>query len=114
MKSLSIQVQPDRAPDLDIEKVRKLFEEIKNNALVEHYHFDEGEDKGRYMNFTYNSNDAQSLWKTIKNKVYENQYVGGTLVKCSMAMCSSEEGWDDYILLHHFDPTVPLEEFNEL
>ena len=111
MRSLSIQVQPDLIPELDIEMTKQLFEALKSNSLVEKSAFDEGNDKRRYLNFTYGTNDAESLWGVIQKKIYEHNALGKQLLKCSMAMCSSEEGWDSYILLHHFDPSVPLESF---
>lgn len=111
MRSLSIQVQPDLIPELDIEKTKQLFEALKDNSLVEKSAFDEGNDKGRYLNFTYGTNDARSLWGVIQKKIYEHNIFGKQLLKCSMAMCSSEEGWNNYLLLHHFDPSVPLESF---
>ncbi len=111
MRSLSIQVQPDRIPGLDIEKARLLFEALKSNSLVERSAFDEGNDKGRYLNFTYGTNDAQSLWLVIQREIYEHQIFGKQLLSCSIAVCSSEEGWNNYLLLHHFDSSVPLERF---
>ena len=111
MRALSIQVQPDRVPDLDLGEVKRLFGEIKVSSLVDKSAFDEGMDQIRYLNFTFGTDDAKSLWKEIQRILYENGTVGEGLARCSMAMCSSEEGWDDYILLHHFDASVPLERF---
>ena len=91
--------------------IKLLFDELKGHSLVEKSAFSEGKDRENYLNFTYGTNDAQSLWEVIRKKIYGHNTLGKQLFKCSMAMCSSEEGWDDYILLHHFDPTVPLQSF---
>lgn len=111
MRSLSIQVQPDRVPELDIEAVQLLFEKLEGHPLVEKSAFSAGTDKGRYLNYTYGTNNAESLWDVIQKKIYGHDLLGRQLLRCSMAMCSSEEGWDDYVLLHHFDPQVPLQNF---
>lgn len=80
MRSLSIQVQPDRIPDLDIEKTKQLFEALKDSSLVEKSAFDEGNDEGRYLNFTYGTNDAQSLWRIIQKKIYAHNVFGKQLL----------------------------------
>jgi hypothetical protein len=111
MKALCIQVQPDRVPELDIEEARKLFEELKGNSLVEKFSFEEGYDKKCYLNFSFGTNNAKSLWGVIKKKLFEHGAIGNQLAKCSIAVCSSEEGWDNYILLYHFDSSVSIESF---
>ncbi len=83
------------------------------HSLVEWSEFSEGDDNGRYMNYTFGTNDAQSLWNIIRNQVFGNTVTGINMLDCSIVVCSSEEGWDDYILLHHFDPTEPTEDFND-
>lgn len=111
MRSLSIQIQPDRIPKLDTEKARQLFEALKSNSLVERLAFNEGNDKGRYLNFTYSTNDAKSLWLVIKREIYEHKIFGKQLLNCSIVAYSREEGWNNYLLLHHYDSSVPLERF---
>jgi len=76
MRSLSIQVQPDLIPEPDIEKIRRLFEDLKCNSLVEKTEFDEGNDKGHYLNFTYGTHDPQSLWADIQKKIYQHTTFG--------------------------------------
>lgn len=111
MRTISIQVQPDKVPNLELEKINQLFKEIKKNTLIERAYFDEGNDQGRYINFNYDSNDVQSLWVEIQDVLYKSESISKDLCQCSMVMCSGENGWDDYILLHHFDPTVVLDDF---
>lgn len=53
MRSLSIQVQPNRAPGLDMAKVSHEFQALLlKDGLVKHHDFNSGEDKGLYFNFT--------------------------------------------------------------
>lgn len=76
MKSLSIQVQPDRASELDIEKIKLLFKKMESSSSVEWSDFNEGVENGRYLNFTYGTNDAQSLWSDMKNEIYAHKIFG--------------------------------------
>lgn len=109
MRSISIQVQPDLVPDLDMEMAKQLFGALEAHPLAEKYQFDEGIDNGPYLNFTYGTNDAPLLWAVIQKEIYAHSMLGERLLECSMAMCSSEQGWDNYVLVHHFDPAVPSE-----
>jgi hypothetical protein len=40
---------------------------------------------------------------------YRSSEFGGALAESSMAMCEGQRGWEDYLLLHHYDPAVQLD-----
>jgi len=104
LKALSIQVQPHRAPGLDIEDVRALMTRIASNALVERSHFEDGHDGVDYFNFTLGTRDLKALWATILDEVYVDPTLGELVARSSIATCEGSRGWDDYLLLHHYDP----------
>ena len=104
LKALSIQVQPHRAPGLDIDGVRALMTQIAGTALVERSQFDDGHDTVRYFNFTFGTRDLEALWKALREQVYADPAFGDLVAKSSIATCEGPHGWDDYLLLHHFDP----------
>jgi len=107
MRSLSIQVQPTRSPGIDMEHVTRAFQALADRQdLVQHHAFSHGEDKGPYFNYTFGTPYAAELWDRIRAVVYDHADLGSHMRRASMAMCSSESGWDDYVLLHHFDPAV--------
>ena len=115
MRSLSIQIQPDRSPGIDMDKVRVVFEGIAAmRDLVEHHSFDGGEQNGPYFNFTFGTPDALGLWRVIEACVYGSEEIGPHMRKASMAMCSSPSGWNDYLILFHFDPAVPRDSTSRL
>ena len=60
MKALSIQIQPHRAPGLDIEAVRALMTRVGSAPLVERSHFEDGYDGAPYLNFTFGT-DRKSV-----------------------------------------------------
>lgn len=110
MRSLSIQVHPQRSAGLDVDRVAAAFEGIAAmDDLVRHHHFDRGHDKGPYLNFTFGTEHAAALWRLIRARLYEDAELGPHMKAASMAMCSSETGWDQYLLLYHFDPAVTVD-----
>jgi hypothetical protein len=110
VRALSIQVQPERSQGLDLDRLVEVCTEIAAmQDLVIHHGFNRGVDKSPYLNFTFGTPRATSLWRVIQARLYEDAELGPHLRAASMAMCSSAEGWADYLLLYHFDPDVKLD-----
>jgi hypothetical protein len=51
---------------------------------------------------------AAALWDLLRSRFYDDSEFGPHMRKASMALCSSDEGWDDYVILYHFDPLVKV------
>jgi hypothetical protein len=51
---------------------------------------------------------AAALWDLLRSRFYDDSEFGRHMRKASMALCSSDEGWDDYVILYHFDPLVKV------
>ena|SRR5688572_33480715 len=95
---------------MDVERITAAFKAIAAlTDLVQHHAFDGGNDKGEYFNYTFGTSRARELWRRIRLDIYSSGDIGLQMRRASMAMCSSEAGWDDYLLLYHFDPTVELD-----
>jgi hypothetical protein len=93
-------------------RVTRAFQAIVDaSGLVERHAFDHGEDRGPYFNYTFGTSRAAELWARIRADVYDDEGLGPHMRRASMAMCSSESGWDDYVLLYHFDAAVPAPGF---
>ncbi len=115
MRSLSIQVQPNRSAGMDMTEVFAAFQAIADTTeLVKHHAFDNGDDQGPYFNFTFGTTDAKRLWQIVRERFYSSGEIANHMRQSSMAMCSSEAGWDDYLLLHHYDPAVDLDDAHAL
>jgi hypothetical protein len=109
MRAISIQVQPDRSPGLDMKELSALFQEVADgHALVKRHRFDSGDEDGLYFNFTFGSDDAVTLWNDIRRLVFEAPRFQQHLASAAMAMCSSDTGWDSYVQLRHWDSQVPV------
>jgi hypothetical protein len=115
MRAISIQVQPGRSPSINMDKVSVAFESIATMGdLVEHHSFDSGEQNGPYFNFTFGTPDALQLWRVIEARVYGDEKLGPHMRKASMVMCSSPSGWNDYLIVFHFDPAVRCDSTSDL
>jgi hypothetical protein len=115
MKALSIQIQPERVPELKMEEVQVAFETIAEMAsLVRHHQFDGGFDKARYFNFTFGTEDLKGLWAVIQSTIYRNSVLAEPMAKSSIVVCTGENGWDDYHLLFHFNPDEPRADINAI
>ena len=85
-----------------------------DSDLVAHHAFDSGKDRGAYFNFTFGALKPLALWQEIQSQLYDAQSTGVHMKRASMAMCSTEDGWDSYLQLYHFDPTVQLDSTDPL
>jgi hypothetical protein len=111
---LQIQVHPDVVPELDLVLLRSQFETIASSEpCVIRSRVDEGEDDGRYMNLAFKTTDRATLWRVVEERLYEHLQLGAPLRKASMTLCTGEEGWDDYLLLYHFNPEIELDVIDE-
>jgi hypothetical protein len=113
MKALHIQVQPGRAPGLEEAVARDLLRDVgAGTGVVARVDVTEGYDNGRYLNIDYVTDDLPRLWSLLK-KVLQDPTTGPLLARSLIVVCQGEAGWDDYLLLHHFDPSEPLDRLPE-
>ncbi len=106
MKTLIIQIQPELSPDLDLNNLKELCQEVEYHDVVENAMFTEGDDQGNYLNYHFDTNDEEKLWKIIQEKLFQNENIGKELFLCSIVVCSTEEGWKEYILFHHYNSDI--------
>ena len=64
-----------------------------------------GEDDGLYININFDTNDIVSLWDAISELVTSDPLWESATIAC----CEGDNGWDDYLLLYHFDETEQLD-----
>jgi len=49
------------------------------------------------------------LWDKLSKNVYKDSVFGPYLSKTSIVVCEGNNGWDDYLLLHHFDKSEDID-----
>ena len=108
MPALNVQVQPNRAPALDLDAVLALFATAAELADAE-LEVISGEDDGPYVNYDFRTRDLGRLWEILQGQVFWNQMIGPSLAMSSIVTCEGSRGWDDYRLLHHYDRTLVLD-----
>jgi hypothetical protein len=101
MKYLSIQLLPERENSLDKEFV--ILKLQNKGYVVEVY---EGEENGKYINLNIKTDNLKNTWDNIKDIILKNQ----TIHNSSIVVCEGNQGWDDYLLLHHFDKNENIDE----
>ncbi|WP_020179290.1 hypothetical protein [Methylopila sp. M107] len=110
MTDLCLQVHPHRAPGLDLAALRAACGQVAASPIVSRYKEIAGEDGHPYVNFMFATETPGALWRALKDRLYGDHDLGPELSGAAMAMCEGDNGWDDYLLLAHYDPSVPLSE----
>jgi hypothetical protein len=100
MKQLTINLQPARAPGLDVPEAVARLTRLAAGAWVT-----EGEDTGRYVNVSFQTGDLLGLWTSLREELQGIPGLAGAVI----VVCEGEHGWDDYLLLHHFNPQEQLD-----
>ena len=106
MHSLTIQVQPHLSAGMPVDRVTEAFEAIARQSDVKRHLFDAGNDEGEFLNYTFGVEDLGKLWTRVRKDLYNDMELGLHMRRASMAMCTGQNGWDDYRLLFHYDPSV--------
>lgn len=110
LSTLVIQIQPDLLPAYDEAAILAACEGLKvHKPLIASFRLEEGEDDGRWVNLSFETAEPARVWPLLQAAFYGDGPLGEALRAASMAVCTGEEGWDDYLLLYHFDPDQILD-----
>lgn len=105
MTALTVQVQPALSPGLDMaEAVARLTRAGEHTGA--RVRVEEGFDRVAYVNLDFVAGAVAALWAAVQAEL---RAVPG-LAEAAIACCQGEYGWDDYLLLHHYDPSEPLDQ----
>jgi hypothetical protein len=113
MSTICLQVQPGRACDIDMRRVRKLCKfAASSEKNVSKFAVVEDEEKGSYINFMFETTEPQKTWNFLQDTLFKDEELSLALSKASIVVCEGKDGWNDYLLLHHFDPSEELDNIN--
>lgn len=111
MATFCIQIQPDRAPDMDLNHVQNLCRQVASDkALVMRHGVVTGDDGGPYLNLMFEVFKPVDFWDVFKEMIYGDSNVGSAMNESSMATCTYDPSWDDYLLLYHYDRKFALDD----
>ena len=111
MALLCIQIQPNRAPGIDLNGIRNVAAQLASTPFFNKY--SEEEKNGVYINLLFDAVSTSQAWSLIYSTLYEDARISADLRRSSIATCQGQIGWEDYLLLHHFDPTVPRDRLTD-
>jgi hypothetical protein len=109
MRLLNIQFQPHRAPKLSPKALKSLVSAFASkSAIVQEFSFEHGQDRGPYINFflSARAKDLPKLWNSLRRQLLVSSPHSSAIRKSCMVLCQGSRGWDNYLLLAHFDPEV--------
>ena len=112
MRTLSVQLHPARAARLSVASVVRLFADIAaKDPAVRRFEVQRGTDRGPYVNihFIARKPDIARLWAVVHKRVLRHRTLGPGIRRSCMVMCEGSRGWDNYLLLYHFNDKVPVD-----
>ena len=105
MKCLLIQLQPDLCAGDAQQIVDDLTSIATNSDSDASLNVEHGDDNRPYINVNIHSTDVMSLWSAVSSRIS----CDSALASCAIVCCEGDDGWDDYLLLHHYDQGETLD-----
>lgn len=99
MAVLNVQIQPGRLASFEEGAVDQLCAARSYAGLIQDVSKSEGYDQRRYINIFFTTVDPKRFWPVLR----EQLILLGLQAAC-IVTCTGRDGWNDYLLLHHFDP----------
>lgn len=59
----------------------------------------------------FDTDFREAFWAVLMPALRDGHSVGSTISRACIVVCEGAQGWDDYLLLHHFDPAEVLDHF---
>lgn len=101
MSELCIQIQPDHAPGLPLNHVRRICERIAaDRRLVTSLSWIDAAGARTYVNVLFKTPSTEALWSALQSELYGDARCGAGLAHASLALCVGQHGWNDSRQLH--------------
>ena len=62
-----------------------------------------------YVNFDFKTPTVAVVWHDLQKTVLNHRRFGRLARRATIIARTGSRGWNNYKLLHHFDPSVPLD-----
>ena len=106
MKCLVIQLHPSMDTSFTEQDVIKLVRSVGRFPEI-----DIDDEQDNLINLNFFSEDLPLLWADLKAGFETNKDLGNWISKVAIIACEGEDGWDDALLLAHYDKSELLDEF---
>jgi hypothetical protein len=114
MKKFLIQIEPHRSPDLDAGILLSQFEGLSNGrGWIRKRSVKHGFDKQPYIHLVFETDYPKLFWKMLREAIDQADGYGPSMRAASFVICEGKAGWDDYLMLHHYDPDTSREHLPE-
>ena len=109
MRTLSVQFQPSRAVKLRRNTISDLMLRIALDTNVRSFSMKRSRARDAYFNFLFESPTVARTWRAVHLRALGHRTYGRALRRSTIVVCQGSRGWDNYRLLHHFDPKKALD-----
>ncbi|MFN0058036.1 MAG: hypothetical protein ACKVX7_06230 [Planctomycetota bacterium] len=103
MRALNIQIQPERMKGGDPEELVARLRDATDGVQLQFVAENRGDENGLYINLNFCTTNFVAGWRRLRG-AYDDSDVGRQLESSTIATCEGSDGWNDYLLLHHFNP----------
>ena len=104
MKILYFQVQPKRFREIDLDAIAALMMGIAMSSDdVREFTIPRGPGKDLWVNFLFTSASVARTWSSLEAGPFTHRKLGPQLRRSAIVTCQGSRGWDNYLLLYHFD-----------
>jgi hypothetical protein len=83
-----------------------------SESKVAEFSTEKSRDRTAWVNYLFTAGKADPIWKTLHSRVLHHRQWGNLLRKSSIVTVEGTRGWDNYLLLHHFDSTRILDKLD--
>lgn len=109
-RTFLIQVHPARFEVMTERDVLHIADRLKQH-WPERITVTTGNDDGRYIDITFESNKPAETWARLKRSFVCSELPESEFHKASIITVTGDDGWNDYLLLHHYDEAESLDPF---
>lgn len=107
MRTICCQIQIDRLRTITEDRITEICRNL--SAQIVNLKYESGDDDGRYVNILVDTEDAGAVWRALQVSFLADKIMGQEISGAAIVTMSGRNGWDDYLMLHHFDPLEPLD-----
>ena len=91
--------------EVAFDQLRRLSRDV---SLIDDMRESSGKGKVAYRNFDFDTSNERALWKAIRTTLRLNGQP--PIASAMIIVCEGANGWNDYLLLHHYDKSERVDD----